>query len=847
MKACHLLAVCLATSIISPELPASEKTPRKFYAYCIEMGVPKVKARPLAEQAKLLRELGYDGIGLPLLPDNELEANLKLLDDAGLQAFMFWASVNVNPAKPTAPDPKLLAAIRKLKGRPATVSVLLGGLKPGDPQGMQPAVKVLRDLGDAAAEAGVRISIYNHVNNWTESVPFVVEVVRKASHPHVGFNFNLCHWLKVDGEMDYRPLLRENAAKLFCVTINGAQRDAKTWTHGLIQPLDKGDFDNRALLTALNEIGYHGPVGLMCYGVPDEPRDHLTRSMKVLRSWQSKAADTEPLSLKPDPAAMQRWQAMRFGMFIHWGPVSLKGTEIGWSRGKEVSVEEYDGLYRQFNPVKFNADEWARIAKDAGMRYVVFTTKHHDGFCMWATEFTDYNIMRSPFGRDVVKELADACRKHGLLFCAYHSICDWWHPDYPLGSPGGKSQKPSPDMDRYNQYLKNQLAELLQNYGPLGILWFDGEWEKPWTVERGADLYTFLRKLQPSLIINNRVSKARAGMAGTSEPGQFAGDYDTPEQRVGKYQDTRPWETCMTICHQWAWKPEDKMKTLAECLHVLIRTAGGDGNLLFNIGPMPTGEIEGRQVERLKEMGAWLAKYGGTIYATRGGPFKPAKHVVSTRKGHTVYLHILAWPEETLKLPALPAKIVKSSVLTGGEATVKQTVDGIEIAVPKSDRQAIDTIVTLELDRPAIEINAIDASLTGESLMTGKKAKASNVYRNDNRHGAAKAIDDDEHTRWATDASTGASWLEVDLGKPQTFDRAVIQECVDYGARVKAFDLQYKDGDDWKTFHSGKAIGKDLEVKFAPVTARIVRLNITDAQGGPTIWEFHLYMTKAKQ
>jgi alpha-L-fucosidase len=121
------------------------------------------------------------------------------------------------------------------------------------------------------------------------------------------------------------------------------------------------------------------------------------------------------------------------------------------------------------------------------------------------------------------------------------------------------------------------------------------------------------------------------------------------------------------------------------------------------------------------------------------------------------------------------------------------------------------------------------------------------VYRNDNRHGAAKAIDDDEHTRWATDASTGASWLEVDLGKPQTFDRAVIQECVDYGARVKAFDLQYKDGDDWKTFHSGKAIGKDLEVKFAPVTARIVRLNITDAQGGPTIWEFHLYMTKAKQ
>lgn len=288
MKICHLLSVCLTASVISPTLPASEKTPPKFYAYCIEVGVPKVKARPLAEQAKLLRELGYDGIGLPLALTEELEANLKTLDDAGLQAFMFWASVNVNPAKTTVCDPKLLAAIRKLKGRPATISVLLGGLKAGDPQGMEPAVKTLRELGDAAAEAGVRISIYNHVNNWTESVPFVIQVVRKASHPQVGFNFNLCHWLKVDGEKDYRPLLRENAAKLFCVTINGAQRDAKTWTNGLIQPLDKGDFDNRVLLATLAEIGYRGPVGLMCYGVPDEPRDHLTRSMNVWKSWQVK-------------------------------------------------------------------------------------------------------------------------------------------------------------------------------------------------------------------------------------------------------------------------------------------------------------------------------------------------------------------------------------------------------------------------------------------------------------------------------------------------------------------------------------------------------------------------------
>ncbi len=414
----------------------------------------------------------------------------------------------------------------------------------------------------------------------------------------------------------------------------------------------------------------------------------------------------------PDAAALQRWQAMRFGMFIHWGPVSLKGTEIGWSRGAQVPAEEYDALYKQFNPVNFDAREWARIARDAGMRYVVLTTKHHDGFCLWATKQTDYNIMNTPFARDVTRELADACRAEGLMLCAYHSICDWRHPDYPLGSPGGKTAKPVHDMDRYTAYLKAQLAELLRDCGPLGVLWFDGEWEKPWTTARGEDLYRYLRGLQLSLLINNRISKARAGMAGTSRAGEFAADFDTPEQRVGAYQDARPWETCMTICEQWAWKPDDRMKSLAECLHTLIRTAGGDGNLLFNVGPMPTGEIEPRQVARLREMGAWLRECGESIYETRGGPFKPAPHVVSTRKGNRIYIHVLTWPGEVLSLPAIPARIVASRVLGGGEAGVKQTDAGIELSVPAAARREIDTVVVLELDRPAGEIPAVGIPAT---------------------------------------------------------------------------------------------------------------------------------------
>lgn len=411
--------------------------------------------------------------------------------------------------------------------------------------------------------------------------------------------------------------------------------------------------------------------------------------------------------MKPDPVAVKRWQDMRFGMFIHWGPVCLTHQEIGWSRGKQTPIETYDQLYKAFNPVKFDAGEWARIAKSAGMKYVVLTTKHHDGFALWDSKVSDYDILQTPFARDVVKELAAACRKEGIAFGTYYSVCDWYHPDYPLGSPGGKTQKPNPDMDRYTGFMKAQLAELLKNYGPLNVIWFDGEWEKPWTEERGIDLYRYLRGIQPDVLINNRVGKARKGMAGISVAGQFAGDFDTPEQRIGAFQMDRPWESCMTISahDQWAWGgPEDGVKPLSACLLMLIRAAGGDGNVLLNVGPTPEGVIEPGQVARLEEIGAWLAKYGESIYGTRGGPYKPTKSVAATRKGNTVYLHITGWPEETLRLPALPAKIVKTAVLTGGNATVKQTGEGIEIAVPQADRQEIDTIVALELDQPALEI-----------------------------------------------------------------------------------------------------------------------------------------------
>jgi alpha-L-fucosidase len=406
-----------------------------------------------------------------------------------------------------------------------------------------------------------------------------------------------------------------------------------------------------------------------------------------------------------DQAAIHRWQDMRFGMFIHWGPVSLKGTEIGWSRGRQVPKAEYDQLYLKFNPTRFDADRWVRLAKDAGMKYLVITSKHHDGFCLWDSKLTDYDIMSTPLKRDVLKELSAACKRQGILFCTYYSILDWHHPDYPTDSPGGRGAKPHPNMDRYVAYMKGQLRELVEGYGPLGILWFDGEWEKPWTHQRGLDLYAYVRSLQKGILVNNRVDKGRRGMKGVTASEQFAGDYDTPEQQIGGFNRQRPWETCMTICRQWAWKPNDRLKSLRECVRTLVATAGGDGNLLLNVGPMPDGRIEPRQAERLRQIGQWLRKYGEGIYGTRGGPFKPGKWGASTCKDDRIYLFVTDWPAQgPLELPAIGRKIVASKTLSGGKAAVRKSNGAITVEMAKADRDPMVTVICITVDGKATEI-----------------------------------------------------------------------------------------------------------------------------------------------
>jgi alpha-L-fucosidase len=520
------------------------------------------------------------------------------------------------------------------------------------------------------------------------------------------------------------------------------------------------------------------------------------------------------------PEAIQRWQDKRFAMFIHWGPVSLTGEEIGWSRGAQTPIEQYDSLYKQFNPTNFNAAEWVGVARAAGMKYLVLTTKHHDGFCLWNTKYTDFSIMHSPFARDIVGELSAECKKQGIAFGTYYSTCDWHHPDFPLGSPGGTTRKPNPNMERYTQYLRGQVTELIRNYGPLIELWFDVPQETG--PERGIPTANLVRSLQSDILINDRA-------------GGTPGDFNTPEQQIGGFDMQRPWETCMTICTQWSWKPQDEMKSLPQCLQTLIRTAGGNGNLLFNVGPMPDGRIEPRQVERLREMGTWLQKYGESIYSTRGGPWKPTKTLASTRRGNTIYVHLLQRDGERVTLPNIPRKLISSSLLTGGTLEVKQTSEQISISVSAAARQPIDTIVKFELDGSAMDLAPV-------GVETQVKATASGVFQKDDSYNAGMAFDGDRATRWATDGGTRKAWLESDLGKPTTFSRVMIDEWAPGGKRVQTFELQYQQaGGAWKTFHSGTTLGPGWEKKFDPITAQRVRLQILEANEGPTINEFELY------
>jgi alpha-L-fucosidase len=408
-------------------------------------------------------------------------------------------------------------------------------------------------------------------------------------------------------------------------------------------------------------------------------------------------------------ARLAWWRAARFGMFIHWGPVSLTGQDISWSRANSnpkcpnhgpIPVEVYDNLYKKFDPTKFNADEWVGIAKAAGMKYMVVIAKHCDGFLLWKSKVDPYNMDATPFHRDICGDLAAAAHKQGEKIGWYFSPMDWRDPDCR-----------SANNARFVLKMQAELRELLSNYGPIDVLWFDSDGDP--AMWDPATTYPLVRGLQPSIVIDNRLemgSLEEWRHQGQLKPNE---DFYTPEQTIGAYDDKTLWETCMTLGTQWAWKSGDKIKSASDVIHLLAECAGGDGNLLLDVGPMPDGRIEPRQVEVLNQVGAWLAKYGESIYGTRGGPYLPCSWGTSTRSGNTIYLHVLKSEDKSLELPPLGTKIVKSELLTGGSCSFRQDEKGISLSLAPAGNSDIDTVVKLKLAKPALDLPAI-ANVSGE-------------------------------------------------------------------------------------------------------------------------------------
>ena len=387
----------------------------------------------------------------------------------------------------------------------------------------------------------------------------------------------------------------------------------------------------------------------------------------------------------PVPSKKQLdWHETEYYLFMHFGPNTFTGKE--WGEGTEQAST--------FNPEQLDCRQWCRIAKEAGAKAIIITAKHHDGFCLWPTAVSSYNVGNSPFKRDIVGELAQACRRQGITFCVYFTVLDWHDPDYPVKNPHDTSLNVKGDMGRFVMTMKKELKEIVTRYHPF-MLWFDGYWDKCWTVEDGKEIYHYLKTLDPRLIINNRLGKG-----GALSDARSVGDFLTPEQTIGGLNMKEPWESCITICNQWAWKPNDQMKTLKQCIQTLERTAGGNGNLLLNVGPMMDGRMEARQITRLKEMGDWLKKYGESIYGTKGGPYTPNDLFVTTHQGKKIYVHLLEKKTGSLVLPSLPGiRVLKAHFLKGDDLVFTQDPQtGISIRLPDVLPEPISSVIVLEAD-----------------------------------------------------------------------------------------------------------------------------------------------------
>ncbi|MBN2021631.1 MAG: alpha-L-fucosidase [Pirellulales bacterium] len=533
---------------------------------------------------------------------------------------------------------------------------------------------------------------------------------------------------------------------------------------------------------------------------------------------------------------MAWWREARFGMFIHWGLYAVpagewNGKPVGsageWIQfGGKILPKDYEPLAKQFNPVKFDARQWAQIAKDAGMKYVVITSKHHDGFCLFDSKLTEWDVMSTPFKRDIMKELSDACRAEGLTMCWYHSILDWHHPDYlprGAGSPRPWDTRPTEgaDYNRYIDYMKGQLGELLTHYGPIGVIWFDGGWEHPAKEHRAEEVVAWIRSLQPKIIINDRI--------------KIPQDFDTPEQFIPATGiPGRDWETCMTMNGTWGFKKDDlNWKSTETLLKNLIDIVSKGGNYLLNVGPTAEGLIPEASVERLAEMGRWMKVNGESIYGTTASPFKRLAWGRATQKPGKLYLHVFDWPAGELVVPGLKNEVAKAYLLADPDRAALPTRtedDDVLVRVPEKAPDAIASVVVLEIVgvpevvAPTIR-QAADGALTLPAVEATIHGQTARYESGDGKDNIGFWTNRDDYVAW-----------EATITRPGKFQVEVTYACDDAAAGsdfVVAVGEQSLSGKVEATGAWNKFVTKTLgDVRLAAAGRVTVEVKATSMPGG---------------
>jgi alpha-L-fucosidase len=411
-------------------------------------------------------------------------------------------------------------------------------------------------------------------------------------------------------------------------------------------------------------------------------------------------------------AARSAFQDAKFGLFIHWGIFSVLGDGEWVMNNENIPVKDYKKLVNFFNPLEFDAHQWVSMAKNAGMKYITLITRHHDGFSMWDTKYSSYNIMNTPYKKDVVKMIADECHKQDIKLFLYYSLLDWGREDYPheTGRTGQKAERQGHgDYAHYLQFMKNQLTELLTNYGEIAGIWFDGHWDqtKPeGETDRSSridwhydEIYALIHKLQPKCMIGNNHHM-------TPFPGEDFQMFerDLPgENKSGlsfqKASDKLPLETCETMNGSWGFNiKDDKYKSVKQLIHYLVNAAGRNANFLLNVGPMPNGKVQSEFVDSLNAVGKWMQQYGESIYGTRGNVMPPKDWGVVTAKGKSTYVHILKDSGlSTLVIEGIQGK-VKDCRLMGTDQKVKfkQAKTGLTLNLEGIKFDRIDTIIEVQ-------------------------------------------------------------------------------------------------------------------------------------------------------